>query len=147
MAIATLEDLDGTVEVLFFPSSYQKAAGYIKKDGFIYVKGRLSLREEEPKIIANEASDLEDAFGRFSKSITVVMKNHGGAALQKENFEELKRILSQYQGDVPVYVVFPTKNNGKVQMRIGKELYVKPSLDLMNEVERLFGEGSVVVRC
>lgn len=146
MAITTLEDLDGTVEVLFFPSSYQKAAGYIKKDGFIYIKGRLSLREEEPKIIANEVSDLEDAFSKFSKSITVVMHNHGGA-LQKENFEELKKILGHYQGDVPVYIAFTTKSNEKVQMRIGKELYVKPSLDLMNEVEGLFGAGSVLVKC
>jgi DNA polymerase-3 subunit alpha len=146
MAIATLEDLDGTVEVLFFPSSYQKAAGYIKKDGFIYVRGRLSMREEEPKIIANEASDLEEAFGKFSKSVTVVMHNNRGA-LQKENFEELKKTLSRYQGDVPVYIAFTTKNNEKVQMRIGRELYVRPSLDLINDVEGLFGAGSVLVRC
>jgi DNA polymerase-3 subunit alpha len=145
MAIATLEDLDGTVEVLFFPTSYQKAAGYIKKDSFIYVKGRLSLREEEPKIIANEASDLEDAFSKFSKSITVVMHNHG--ALQKENFEELKKVLGQYRGDVPVYIAFTTRDNERVHMRIGKELYVKPSLELMNEVESLFGAGSVLVKC
>ncbi|MCM8782103.1 MAG: DNA polymerase III subunit alpha, partial [Candidatus Omnitrophica bacterium] len=42
MAIATLEDLDGAVEVLFFPSCYQKAAMHIKKDRFVYIKGRLN---------------------------------------------------------------------------------------------------------
>lgn len=144
MAITTLEDLDGTVEVLFFPSSYQKTAGYVKKDSFIYIKGRLSLREENPKIIANDASDLEEAFGKFSKSVTVVMHN---SSAQKENFEQLKKILGQHQGDVPVYITFATKNNGNVQMRIGKELYVKPSFELVNEVEGLFGEGSMLVKC
>jgi DNA polymerase III subunit alpha len=144
MAIATLEDLDGTVEVLFFPSSYQKMAGYIKKDTFVYLKGRVSLREEEPKIIANDISDLEEAFGKFSKSMTVLMHN---SSAQKESFEQLKVILGKYQGEVPVYITFGTRDNGKVEMRIGKDLYVRPSLELVKEVEGLFGEGSVFVKC
>ncbi|MDD5449944.1 MAG: DNA polymerase III subunit alpha [Candidatus Omnitrophica bacterium] len=144
MAITTLEDLVGTVEVLFFPSSYQKTSGYIKKDAFIYIRGRLSFREEAPKIIANDASDLEEAFGKFSKSMTVMMNE---SAAQKDNFEELKKILGRYQGAVPVYIAFNTKNNGKVQLRIGKELYVKPSFELIDAVEGLCGTGSVMVKC
>jgi len=145
MAIATLEDLDGTAEVLFFPTSYQKSSGYVKKDAFVYIKGRVNLREEQPKVVANDVSDLEEAFGKFSKSMTVFM--HNNVAMQKENFERLKDILSHHQGEVPVYITLTTKNSEKVEMRIGKELYVRPSLELVSQVEGLLGEGSVVVRC
>lgn len=144
MAITTLEDLDGTVGVIFFPSSYQKASRYIKKDSFIYLKGRLSLREEEPKIIANEAVELEEAPYKFSKSITVSINN---SSAQKDTFEELKKILSQYQGGVPVYISFSTKNNEKIEMLIGKEFYVRPSIELVKEIENLVGEGSVSLKC
>jgi len=48
---------------------------------------------------------------------------------------------------VPVYIALTTKNSEKVEMRIGKDLYVKPSLELVNQVEALLGEGSVMVRC
>ena len=144
MAIVTLEDLDGTVEVLFFPASYQKLSGSIKKDAFVYLKGRLSLREEEPKILANDITGLEDAIIKFIKAVTVIMHN---SSAQKENFEQLKKILSGHQGDVPVYVSFETKGNRKVEMRTGKELHVRPSLELINDVENIFGEGSIVVKC
>ncbi|MBI4335369.1 MAG: DNA polymerase III subunit alpha, partial [Candidatus Omnitrophica bacterium] len=145
MAISTLEDLEGAVEVLFFPSGFQKAAGCVKKDNLLYIKGRLSLREEAPKIIANEASPLEEAFAKFSKSMTVIMHNNN--TLQKENLEQLKKILSNYQGDCPVYITLKTKNGEKVQVKSGKDFFVKPSIELMAEVENLFGEGSIALKC
>lgn len=144
MAIATLEDLDGTIEVLFFPSAYQKAAKYVKKDSFVYLKGRLSLREEEPKVIANEATGLDEAPYKFSKAVVVSINN--GTA-QKKIFEDLKKVLGQFHGDVPLYINFDTKDNGKVQMRIGKEFYIRPSAEFVKEVENLVGEGSVAIKC
>ncbi len=145
MAIATLEDLDGTVEVLFFPSCYQKAANHIKKDKFIYIRGRLSLREEEPKIIANDAVDLEDAPYKLSKAMKVSINN--SSSPQTETFEALKKILSQYQGTIPVYIAFALKDNEKVEMLIGKNLHIKPSSELVKEVEDLVGKGSVTLSC
>lgn len=144
MAIATLEDLEGTVEILFFPSCYQKSAMYIKKDRFVYLKGRLNLREEEPKIIANDVVDLEEAPYKLSKLMTVAIND---SVAQKETFESLKRILRQYQGAIPVYIAFTTKENKRIQMFIGKELNIAPSLELVKEVEGLIGEGSVTLKC
>ncbi|MCX5716302.1 MAG: DNA polymerase III subunit alpha [Candidatus Omnitrophica bacterium] len=143
MAITTLEDLEGTVEVLFFPSTYQKIARFVKKDAFVYIKGRINLREDSPKIIADDASDLEEVPYKLSKSILVSINN--GSA-QKETFESLKKILGHYRGSIPVYISFPSVNNGKVEMLIGKQFCINPSLELIQEVETLTGTGSVFLR-
>ena len=46
-AIVTLEDLDGAIDVLLFPSAYQLASTYLTEDAILTVKGRLS-REQGP---------------------------------------------------------------------------------------------------
>ena len=51
-AAATLEDLGGAIEVLFFPNSYQLYATAIADDAIVIVKGKVDRREDVPKLIA-----------------------------------------------------------------------------------------------
>src|ERR1700731_4343167 len=53
-AAATLEDLEGAIEVLFFPATYQQCALVLAEDAVVIVKGRLDRREDSPKLIAME---------------------------------------------------------------------------------------------
>src|SRR5262249_12576725 len=55
-AAATLEDLEGAIEVLFFPATYAGCATQLADDAILLVKGRLDRREESPKLIAMEVS-------------------------------------------------------------------------------------------
>jgi DNA polymerase-3 subunit alpha len=51
-ATATLEDLGGAIEVLFFPNSYQLYATAIADDAIVIVKGKVDKRDDVPKLIA-----------------------------------------------------------------------------------------------
>ena len=53
-AMVTLEDLDGAIEVLLFPSSYQLASTYLVQDSIITVKGRLSRSKDQPELHGQE---------------------------------------------------------------------------------------------
>src|SRR5262249_58269577 len=55
-AAATLEDLGGAIEVLFFPATYAGCAAHLAHDAILLVKGRLDRREDSPKLIAMEVS-------------------------------------------------------------------------------------------
>jgi DNA polymerase-3 subunit alpha len=61
-ATITLEDLDGAIEVLLFPSSYQLASTYLTEDAIIRVKGSLSRDKDQPELRAQEVTvpDLSD---------------------------------------------------------------------------------------
>src|SRR3990167_6523063 len=69
MAIVTLEDLNGVVDCLVFPSTFAKCGGLIKQDAIIFIKGRVSLREEEPKIVASEIVTLDSVRAKYTKAV------------------------------------------------------------------------------
>ncbi|GAA2342361.1 DNA polymerase III subunit alpha [Dactylosporangium salmoneum] len=53
-ASATLEDLDGSVEVMFFPDTYELVDQWVAEDAVVAVKGRVDRREEAPRLMAME---------------------------------------------------------------------------------------------
>ena len=55
-AIVTVEDLDGSVECLFFPSSYHTVASMLSTDVVCVVRGRVSRRDDQVSIYAQELS-------------------------------------------------------------------------------------------
>ena len=63
-AAATLEDLEGAIEVLFFPATYQACMHLVVDDAIVLVRGRLDRREEVPKLVAMEVKPAEMPAGR-----------------------------------------------------------------------------------
>ena len=55
-ASATLEDLDGGVEVLFFPNTYELVGQYIAEDAIVVVRGRVERRDDQPRLMAMDLS-------------------------------------------------------------------------------------------
>jgi len=143
MAIVKLEDLKGIVEILVFPSTFQKVGGLIRDDAIIFVKGRISLREQEPKLIADDIIPLDDVKKRFTKSINIKIMSAG---LEKNTLDTIKGILSNYQGAIPVYLTITTPDERKVDIQTSDDLRVKPDDNLISDLERLLGEGSVTLR-
>ena len=55
-AQAVLEDLEGSVEVLFFPATYAQVGINLAEDAIVVVRGRVDKREDQAKLIASELS-------------------------------------------------------------------------------------------
>ncbi|HEX5740775.1 MAG TPA: DNA polymerase III subunit alpha [Pilimelia sp.] len=55
-ASATLEDLGGAVEVLFFPNTYELVGQYVAEDAIVVVKGRVDRRDDQPRLMAMDLS-------------------------------------------------------------------------------------------
>lgn len=62
-AIATVEDLAGSIECMFFPATYQLVSTQLVEDAVVFVKGRLDKREDVPRLVAMELQvpDLSNA--------------------------------------------------------------------------------------
>ena len=59
MAICTLEDMYGRIDLLIFPKTYEQYKEFIEEGGKIFVKGRADLTgEEEGKLIAESIKEL-----------------------------------------------------------------------------------------
>ncbi len=140
MAIMTLEDLSGDVEVLVFPSTFSKAAALVKQDAMVFVKGRLNLREEEPKIVANEISTLDSVRSKYTKALLIELVMAG---LEKTALDNLKKVLSRYPGSVPVYLNFLKPDGKRTLLSVGKALTVEPHEGLVRDIEKIFGRDVV----
>ncbi|MFH1441939.1 MAG: DNA polymerase III subunit alpha [Candidatus Omnitrophota bacterium] len=137
MAILKLEDLEGSVELLVFPRSFQKVSRYILLNLVVLVRGVLNLKEDTPKIIVNDLFPMDEAY----KLVTNVKINITG--IQENLFESLKNILESNQGKVPVFLHLDTPAKPKVQFVVGHALYISPNAQLIQEIEDLLGKDRV----
>ena len=55
-ATITLEDLDGAIDVLLFPSSYTLASTLLVEDAIVRIKGQLSRDKDQPELRAQEVT-------------------------------------------------------------------------------------------
>jgi DNA polymerase-3 subunit alpha len=137
-ATATLEDLEGAIEVLFFPATYQACMSLIIEDAVVVVKGRLDRREEAPKLIAMEVRvpDLPaDGQGPFVVSIME-------ARCVAPVVERLREVLSSHPGPSEVHLKLLTGSRAKV-VRLDDKLRVKPSPSLLADLKQLLGPACV----
>ena len=55
----------------------------------------------------------------------------------------MKEILSNYPGQIPVYLSFITPEDKRVRVMTGEDVRVQPNDDLIDKLEQLLGEGVV----
>jgi len=140
MAIAMLEDLDGTTEVLVFPKTYESYGKYVRKDAIVFVKGRLSLREERPKIIADEIIPLDQAQEKYTIGVVIKLFSTG---LEEESLYSLKDVLLKHHGQVPVFIDFTMPEGRKTTLELGRDFYIEPKEELVHQIEDMFGSDVV----
>jgi DNA polymerase III subunit alpha len=64
MGVATIEDLQGTIEVVVFPKLYEQTAGTWTDGAILLVAGRIDHRGEEVSLLADLAVDWDEALAR-----------------------------------------------------------------------------------
>ena len=101
MAYVTLEDLTGTVEVLVFPQLFQNLSGTLVPDSVVLVKGRLSIREDEIKVLADKITPFQPSGNKPGRKLFIKVEGR-----EKEQIIKIQQLLAQYQGDIPVYYFF-----------------------------------------
>jgi len=143
MAIMRLEDLNGTVEALVFPRSFKDAESNIREDALVFVKGRVSLREDAPKIIAEEVLPLEDARLKYTRALSIELITTG---LEEATLTGLRELFQRHKGSTPVRIHLKMPEGKTVQIAAGNKVTVAPTDELITEIEDLVGEGCVNVK-
>jgi hypothetical protein len=83
MAVATLEDLQGTLEVVVFPRMYTTSGGTFAEGVILLVAGRVDHRGEEASLLADAVWVWEDAAARgpavIAQEVAAGERGRGGA--------------------------------------------------------------------
>ncbi len=143
MAFLDLQDLSGACEVIVFPKIYEMVHSVLTKDATIFVKGKINLRDDTPKVIAEEIIPLKDVRSRFTQSVSIDLLTAG---LEPEMLKSIKLILMKHKGPVPVYLRFKNPSGKMAVIDSGDDLKVDTSDQLFSELKQLLGEGTVKIR-
>jgi len=100
-AIATVEDLAGSIDCMFFPATYQLVSTQLVEDAVVFVKGRLDKREDIPRLVAMElmVPDLSEASSDAPVTITIPT-----VKVTPPLVEKLGEVLTQHRGSTEVRV-------------------------------------------
>jgi DNA polymerase-3 subunit alpha len=133
-AIATVEDLAGSIECMFFPATYQLVSTQLVEDAVVFVKGRLDKREDVPRLVAMELQvpDLSNAGTNAPVILTIP-----ALKVTPPMVSRLGEILSHHKGESEVRIRLQGPRKTTV-LRLDRHR-VKPDPALFGDLKVLLG--------
>ncbi|AHI00442.1 DNA polymerase III subunit alpha [Kutzneria viridogrisea] len=138
-AIVTLEDLDASVEVLFFPKSYQVFSHELIEDAAILVKGRINFREDKMAIFGGDVAplDLTDIEHDTGAPLPLVLVLNA-ERVTSDVVDDLKAALKGHTGNTPVHLKVVMGRRQTI-MEVPSTIQVSPSPAFFGEIKALNG--------
>ncbi len=150
MAFITLEDMSGELEALVFPSVYEHCRTLIDGDDVLICSGRLSVTEEERKLLCSEIlpAPVSDSPVVGTTSLNGGNNEKSGLyiklpAKNSREFEHVCPILTENRGDVPVFMYF---SDEKKLAKAPGQLWVTVTEELLRSLREAAGDENVVMR-
>jgi DNA polymerase-3 subunit alpha len=137
-ATATLEDLEGAIEVLFFPACYQVCGVHLAEDAVLLVRARLDKREDQPRLIAMEVTVPDISEGPRGPVKLSIPANRCTPPV----VERLKEVLGTHPGTTEVQLQLTAAGRSTV-LRLDERLRVTASPALMADLKELLGPACI----
>jgi DNA polymerase-3 subunit alpha len=135
-ASAILEDLAGSIEVLFFPNTYELMADRLAEDLIVAIKGRVNRRDTGPLAVAvTDMRVLEIGDDTNGRPLTIRTRE---PQVTEAWAERLKEILTRHQGGTT-----------EVRIQMGRHLLrlrdhsVDVTPALMSDLKAFVGAGNL----
>jgi DNA polymerase-3 subunit alpha len=98
-AIATLQDMTGTVDILVFPEAFARLEGRLKSQTPLLFKGRINVEDAGTRVVVSDAKSIEDmaASGPSLLKVRVDL-----SAMDEFLLNQLQELLESSPGTCPV---------------------------------------------
>jgi DNA polymerase III subunit alpha len=149
MMFATLDDVEGQVEMLVFKADQAESAAAIAPDAVVLVRGRIDHKERgETKLVVQEAERFEPDREEIAQASAAALQpsepirlvidaaEHGDP---ESLVEELKALFEHHRGDASVHLSISDGNGTRSELKLGEEFRVRPSSKLLSELDHLLG--------
>ena len=137
-AQVSCEDLEGAVEVLFFPASYAQVGMKIAEDAIVVIKGRVDAREDTIRIIGSELN-LPDLSQGPNGPVRLQI---APARCTPPVVERLRDVLRGHPGTTEVHLEL-VNGERRHPFKLPDGLRVTASPALMGDLKALLGPNSV----
>jgi len=137
MAYVSLEDDEGSVEVIVFSELFKSVNTLLKKDALILVKGTIDRDEKGVRVRAREVSCLENTGWDKPKDLEITMDD---SAASHDQLKMIRALVDQYPGNGRLFLRIRTDSS---QALIAAGITIRPDAVLISTLQDMVGRGSV----
>jgi DNA polymerase III subunit alpha len=152
MMFATLDDVEGQVEMLVFKADEAESAAVIAPDAIVIVRGRLDHKDRgETKLVVQEAKRFEPDAEEIAAAPTMASAPSGPSGpieVEVEEgvysdalIEEIKAVLEHHKGDAQVRVALLGAGGRTTVLECGERFRVRPSGMLRSELDHVLASA------
>ena len=138
-ALTTVEDLEGGLEVMFFPQTYETCSTQLAEDAVVIVKGRLDKREDTPRLIASELTVPDLSEQALSPPVVITMP---ASRVNPPTVERLREVLGTHPGTTEVHLRLQGASRVTL-LRLDDAYKVQRTPALMGDLKALLGAAAV----
>ena len=138
-AIATVEDMDASIEVLFFPKSFEIFGDHLVEDTVAAIRGRVNQRDNGNSVVGMDLKllDMPDADLDASPPLVIVVP---AEKVSGDFAAELEHSLARHRGDRPVRLKVRGHHTTTL-LALGDDYRVSTSGSLVSELKAMLGSG------
>ena len=140
-AIATVEDLESSIEVLLFPKVYSGVAASLASDTVVRIKGRIRSKDDSVEMTGQEVAFPDVSEGPTGPLVIQLPALRCTPAV----VEQLRQVLRSHPGPTEVRVRLVSQTNGSKVWKLDEGLRVATSRPLMADLKALLGPSCVSV--
>ncbi len=141
MARGRLEDLHGTINTVFFPETYEKAAALLRDEEPLFLKGTVVGEADLVELQVQEAIPLDEAWKRRTIRLTLQVE---AQVVTRGRLASLRSILDLVPGPVPVNLELLLPSGAQTVLHLRRHR-VAVGPELVAEIDALFEQP--VARC
>ncbi|OKL47553.1 DNA polymerase III subunit alpha [Boudabousia liubingyangii] len=134
-AIVTIEDLSGSMQVLFFPRTFETYSPFLEPDALVSITGNMRRDDAKAEIYATDMKVLEVS---ETGELPLVL-NLGVRQCTRANMEALRDVLETHPGSSPVRL--KVKEGPKVTTLELDKTTVEQSTALFADILAILGSG------
>ncbi|MEA2268546.1 MAG: polymerase subunit alpha, partial [Solirubrobacteraceae bacterium] len=152
MMFATLDDLEGSIEVLIFGKALGEYEGVLDVDEVVLVRGRVDHGDKGTSLVAQavdpfkptqeEVEAAREAAARAPTGPQPLLVTLDAAQLPASIIDELKHVFGNHVGESEVVLDIHT-SAGPRTLRLGQDYRVAPTPSLRAELANILGPASL----
>jgi len=139
-AMTVLEDLEASMEVLFFPKTYEVIGAQLADGAAVAVKGKLDRRDGTPRLVGMELVLLNLEDSAQENRVAPVVLSVPTAKVTPDLIAALKHTLQAHPGPCPVHIKLRS-SRGELVLAINEDYRVERSGAFLGDLKSLLGAG------
>jgi len=151
MMFATLDDLEGSVELLVFGNALNAGGEHLASDSIVLVRGRVDHKDRETTCVIvqqvdpfapseEEVAEAQEQAARTPALPSALRLRLDATALAASVLSELKDVLAGFPGESEVVIELST-SVGERRLKLGPDYRVAHGPGLHAELDALLGEA------